>query len=65
MSQIIMRRRLLSVFEHVLTVVVGFVLMVLGLGLSVTMVLLPVGLIIGLTGFAMFVGGLFVRFDWI
>jgi hypothetical protein len=35
--------------------------MVLGLGLSVTMIMLPVGLAVGLLGFAMFVGGMTVR----
>ena len=32
-----------------------------GLGLSVTMIMLPVGLAVGLLGFAMFVGGMTVR----
>lgn len=36
----------------------GFILMVLGLGLGVTMIMPPVGLVIGLLGFALFVGGL-------
>ena len=49
--------------EHTAFVLVGFVLMVLGLGLSVTMIMLPVGLVVGLLGFAMFVGGLTVRMD--
>ena len=47
--------------EHTAFVVAGFVLMVLGLGLGVTMIMLPVGLAIGLLGFAMFVGGMTVR----
>jgi hypothetical protein len=50
-----------GLFEHTAFVVVGFVLMVLGLGLSVTMIMLPVGLAVGLLGFAMFVGGLTVH----
>ena len=37
--------------------------MVLGLGLGVTMIMLPAGVVIGLLGFAMFVGGLFARFN--
>jgi hypothetical protein len=49
--------------EHTLTVLVGFVLMVIGLALGVTVIMLPVGLVIGLVGVAMFVSGLFVRFD--
>lgn len=65
MSHIITSRQVLGVFEHMLAIVVGFTLMVLGLGLSVTMIMLPVGLVVGLTGFAMFVTGVFVRFDWI
>jgi membrane-bound ClpP family serine protease len=51
----------IGLLEHTAFVVAGFVLMVLGLGLGVTMVMLPVGLVIGLLGFAMFVGGLTVR----
>ena len=52
---------LVGVVEHTFFVVAGFVLMVLGLGLSVTMIMLPVGLAVGLLGFAMFVGGMTVR----
>ena len=67
MSHIITRQRTLSVVEHLLAIVVGFILMVLvlGLGLSVTMIMLPIGLVVGLAGFAMFVSGICVRFDWI
>ena len=36
----------------------GFVLMVIGLGLGVTMIMLPVGLVIGLVGLLAFVWGL-------
>jgi hypothetical protein len=36
--------------------------MVLGLGLGVTMIMLPVGVVIGLLGVAMVVAGLFGRF---
>lgn len=49
--------------EHTAFVVAGFVLMVLGLGLGVTMIMLPVGLPIGLLGFAMFVGGMTVQMN--
>jgi hypothetical protein len=52
-----------GLIEHTAFVVVGFALMVLGLGLGVTMIMLPVGLAVGLLGFAMFVGGLTVRMD--
>jgi hypothetical protein len=44
-------------------VVAGFVFMVVGVGLSVTMIMLPAGLVFGLLGFAMFVGGLTVRIN--
>ena len=67
MSQVTAPRRIVGFFvglcEHAFFVIVGFVLMVLGLGLGVTMVMLPVGIVIGLLGFAMFVGGLFVHMD--
>ena len=46
---------------HVAAVVVGFVMMVVGLGLGVTMVMLPVGIVVGLLGVAIFVAGLFAR----
>ncbi len=52
---------LVGFVEHALFVMAGFVLMVLGLAMGVTMVMLPVGLVVGLIGFAMFVSGLFVR----
>ena len=65
MSHIITRQRVLGVFEHMLAIVLGLLFMVLGLGLSVTMFMLPVGLVVGLAGFAMFVAGMCVRFEWI
>ncbi|MEP6467601.1 MAG: hypothetical protein ABJB05_14930 [Parafilimonas sp.] len=65
MSRIITQRRILGVLEHIVAIVAGFILMVLGLGLSVTMIMLPAGLVIGLIGLAMFIGGMCVRFDWI
>ncbi len=46
------------VLAHVAAVVIGFVLMVFGLGLGVTMVMLPVGLAVGLFGVGVFVWGL-------
>ena len=61
MSYTITRDGVLSVLEHMMFVVIGFVLMVVGLGMGVTMVMLPVGLVVGLLGLAMFIGGLFVR----
>jgi hypothetical protein len=50
-------------FEHAAVVVVGFVLMVVGLGLGVTIIMLPVGLVIGFIGMGLFVAGLFARFN--
>jgi len=65
MSHVIAPRQivdfLVSVAEHAFFVIAGFVLMVLGTGLSVTMIMLPVGLVVGLLGFAMFVGGMTVQ----
>jgi hypothetical protein len=50
-----------SVLGHVAAVIVGFVLMIVGLALGVTMIMLPVGIGVGLLGVALFVGGLFAR----
>ena len=50
-----------GVLAHTAAIVVGFVMMVLGLGLGVTIIMLPAGLVIGLVGAAIFVGGLFAR----
>jgi hypothetical protein len=65
MSHVITRQSILAfvvgLFEHAFFVVAGFVLMVVGLGLGVTMVMLPVGIVLGLLGLAMFVGGMTVR----
>ena len=67
MSHLIARHRIVAfvvgLFEHALFVIAGFVFMVVGLGLSVTMIMLPVGLALGLLGLAMFVGGMTVRLD--
>lgn len=49
--------------EHGVAVIVGLILMILGLGLSVTMIMLPVGLAIGLLGMGLFIGGLFANLD--
>ena len=50
-------------FEHAAAVVLGFVLMVVGLALGVTMIMLPVGVVVGLIGVALFVSGIFARMD--
>lgn len=49
--------------EHAAAIVIGFVMMVAGLGLGVTMIMLPVGVTIGLLGLAIFIGGIFARID--
>ena len=50
-------------FEHAAAVVLGFVMMVVGLALGVTMIMLPVGLVVGLLGLGIFLAGLFARID--
>ena len=40
-------------------VTIGLVMMMVGLGMTATIVLLPAGVVIGLLGVAVFVGGLF------
>jgi hypothetical protein len=52
-----------SALGHIAAVIIGFVMMVVGLGLGVTMIMLPVGIVVGLIGFAVFVGGLFAHLD--
>ena len=63
MAHVNVLRGVVGFFEHALTVLIGFVLMVIGLAMGVTMVMLPVGVVVGLIGFAMFVAGLFARLD--
>ncbi|HEY7449680.1 MAG TPA: hypothetical protein VH702_16110 [Vicinamibacterales bacterium] len=53
----------IRVLEHAATVFVGFVLIVFGLALGVTMIMLPVGIPVGLIGVLLVVGGLFARLD--
>ena len=48
---------------HIAAVIIGLLLMVIGLGMGVTMVMLPVGIVVGLLGTAILVGGLFARID--
>jgi hypothetical protein len=50
-------------FEHAAAVLIGLVLIVIGLGLGVTMIMLPVGVVVGLLGVLMVVGGLFARMN--
>ncbi len=44
---------------HLIAVVAGLVLIIAGLGLGVTMVLLPIGLPVGLIGLLLFLWGLY------
>ena len=59
------RRRWVLLIEsflgHAAAVVVGLVLIVFGLGLGVTMIMLPAGIVIALLGVAVLVGGLFAH----
>ena len=52
-----------NVLLHIAAVIVGFVMMVVGLGLGVTMIMLPVGIVVGLLGAALFAAGLFARIN--
>ena len=50
-----------NIVGHIAAVIIGFVMMVVGLGLGVTMIMLPVGIVVGLAGVALFVTGLLAR----
>jgi hypothetical protein len=50
------------VLERIAILALGFVMMVVGLGLGVTMIMLPVGVVVGLVGVAVFVEGVFGNF---
>ena len=67
MAQVLLHHPWIRIAEavpgHIAAVIVGFVLMVVGLALGVTMIMLPVGIVVGLIGVAMFVGGLFARIE--
>ena len=56
-------KQIVGFFEHAAFAVFGLALMVVGLALGVTIVMLPAGLVIGLSGFAMLVASLFARID--
>jgi hypothetical protein len=47
-----------SLAFHLVAIIAGLVMMVLGLGLGVTMVLLPIGLVLGLAGLGVLIWGL-------
>jgi len=46
-------------FGRFTAAIIGFAMMMVGLGMTATIVLLPAGVVIGLLGVAVFVGGLF------
>ena len=48
-----------SILGHIAMTLVGLMMMIVGLGLGVTMIMLPVGVVVGLVGVALVVGGLF------
>jgi hypothetical protein len=52
-----------GVFGRIAAVIIGFVMIGLGLGLTATVVMLPVGLILGLLGVAMIVAAIFAPND--
>jgi len=56
-------KQIVGFFEHAVFALAGLVLMVVGLALGVTIVMLPAGLVIGLSGFAILVASLFARID--
>jgi hypothetical protein len=51
-----------NVLGHLAAIIIGFVMMMVGLALGVTMIMLPVGVVIGLLGVAVFIAGIFGRF---
>jgi hypothetical protein len=47
------------VFGRLTAMIIGCILTVVGLAMTATIVMLPVGIVLGLLGVAIFVGGLF------
>ena len=48
-----------SILVHLIALVVGFVMMAVGVGMGVSLVLLPVGIPVGIIGLLVFLWGLF------
>jgi hypothetical protein len=48
---------------RVAAVIIGFIMMAVGLGMSVSIVMLPVGVVVGLLGVGLFAAGLLARVD--
>jgi hypothetical protein len=51
------------VFHRLAALIVGFVLMVAGVGMTASIVMLPAGVVLGLLGVLIFLGGLFAPAD--
>jgi hypothetical protein len=49
------------VFGRLAALIIGFILMVAGLGMTATVVMLPAGIVLGLLGVGMVVAGMFAR----
>jgi hypothetical protein len=47
------------IFNRVAAVIVGFIMMAVGLAMTATIVMLPVGIVVGLIGVLVFVGGFY------
>ncbi len=47
-----------SFLSHVLLAVLGFALMIAGIGMGVTLVMLPIGILVGFAGLFLFVWGI-------
>jgi hypothetical protein len=63
MSHVTALRNIVGFFERAAFAIIGLVLMVRGLALGVTMIMLPVGVVIGLVGVGMLVAALFAHID--
>jgi hypothetical protein len=50
-------------FGRLAAVIIGFIMMVVGLGMTASIVMLPVGVVLLLLGVLIFVGGIFVPDD--
>ncbi len=56
-------KSILNVARHVLAMAAGFVLMLVGLGMGVTITLIPIGVPVGLIGAVLFLWGLLDYFN--
>ena len=48
-----------AIFVHLIAMVAGFAMMIVGVGMGVSLVLLPVGIPVGIIGLLAFIWGLF------